>query len=160
MIPFSIDVFLLFLLLSISIVMKGPRIEKIVLAAILVPALYVFVESLYRVVKTGDEGILIRKLFRRRELGWRDVTHVGILIVRKKVYLLLTTIKGFYILSNAYEKYSALVGDIVNHLDKEKMEEEVIKHVEHPVMNNQDVVMTYFTAIVLIAIIAIKLCAS
>lgn len=156
-IPFFIDAFLLFLLLSISVFMKGPRIEKIVLAGILIPALYVVVESLYRVVKTGDRGIMIRKLLRRKELRWEEITHVGALIVRKKVYLLLTTVKGFYILSNAYEKYSALVGDIVRHLDKEKVEEEVMKHIEHPVMHSSDVIMTYFTAFILIVIIAIKL---
>jgi len=100
---------------------------------------------------------MIRKVLRKKELRWGDVTHVGALILRKKSYLLLTTVKGFYILSNAYEKYSTLVGDFISHLDNEKVEEEVRKLHEHPIKNISDIVMTWFTAVVLMGIIIIKL---
>lgn len=155
--PFSIDVFLLLSLLMISFFLKGSLLEKNVLIIICAVVLYAYAESLYRMVQTGDEGIMIRKLFRKRELRWADITHVGALVLRKKAYLLLTTVKGFYILSNAYEKYSVLVGDIIIHVDKEKVEEEARRQHEHPVKNISDIVMTWVTAIVLLGIIATKL---
>jgi hypothetical protein len=156
-IPFSIDVFLLFLLLLLSLFLKGSSLEKNVLIIIFIPVLYVYIETLYRKVQTGDQGIIIRKVLRKKELPWENITHVGALILRKKVYLLLTTVKGFYILSNAYEKYSSLIDDIIIHIDKEKVEEEVRKQLEHPVKNISDIVMAWFTALVLLGIIAMKL---
>ena len=42
----------------------------------------------------------------------------------------------------------------------EKVEEEVRKQIEHPVKNISDIVMTWFTALILIGIIAVKLFSS
>jgi hypothetical protein len=108
-------------------------------------------------VRTGDQGIMIRKFMRKKELCWEDITHIGALILRKRVYILLTTVKGFYILSNAYEKFSSLAGDLVAHMDNEKVEEEVRRQMEHPAKNMSDIIMTWITAVVLAGIIIIKL---
>ncbi|MCX5845538.1 MAG: hypothetical protein NTW12_04150 [Deltaproteobacteria bacterium] len=103
---------------------------------------------------------MITKFLRKKEFSWGDITHVGAMILRKKVYLLLTTVKGFYILSNAYENYSFLVRDVVDHIDKEMVEEDVRNQIEHPVKNISDIIMTWVTAMVLIGIITIKLVTS
>jgi hypothetical protein len=108
-------------------------------------------------VQTGDQGIMIRKFMRKKELRWEDITHIGALILRKRVYLLLTTVKGFYILSNAYEKFSMLVSDLISRMDNEKVEEEVRRQIEHPAKNMSDIIMTWFTAVVLAGIIITKL---
>jgi hypothetical protein len=108
-------------------------------------------------VQTGDQGIMIRKFMRKKELRWDDITHIGALILRNRVYILLTTVKGFYILSNAYEKFSTLVSNLVGHMDNEKVEEEVRRQIEHPARNMSDIIMTWFTAMVLAGIIIIKL---
>jgi hypothetical protein len=159
-IPYAIDVFLLFFLLLLSLFWKGSHLERIVLTVIFIPVLYVFFESLSRGVRTGDQGIMITKFLRKKEFSWGDITHAGAMILRKKVYLLLTTAKGFYILSNAYENYSFLVRDVVDHIDKEMVEEDVRNQIEHPVKNISDIIMTWVTAIVLIGIITIKLVTS
>jgi len=156
-IPLSLVVFLFLVLLLLSLLLKGSPLEKKIFTIIFIPVLYVYVESLYRKVSSGEQGIMIRKVFRKKELRWEDITHVGALILRKRSYLLLTTVKGFYILSNAYENYSSLIGDIIIHLDKEKVEEEVRKQHEHPAKNISDIVMILFTIIVLLGIIASKL---
>ncbi|HUL00072.1 MAG TPA: hypothetical protein VLX29_04375 [Nitrospirota bacterium] len=103
---------------------------------------------------------MVRKFLRNNEFRWQDITYVGALILRKRVYLLLTTVKGFYILSNTYEKFSTLIRDVADHMDEEKVEEEVRKQIEQPVKNISDIVMTWFTALVLIGIIIIKLFSS
>ena len=157
LIPFTADFILLFFLLLLSYYLRGPHLEKIALTVIFISVLCVFFESLSRKVLTGDQGIMIRKFLRNKELRWDDITHVGALILRKRVYLLLTTVKGFYILSNTYERFPTLVRDVADHLAEEKMEEEVRKQIEHPVKIISDVVMTWFTALILIGIITIKL---
>jgi hypothetical protein len=156
-IPYSIVVFLFIVLLLLSLFWKGYQLERVLLAVLIMPVLYVFLESLFRRVKTGDQGIMIVKLLRKKELSWQDITHIGAVILRKKVYLLLTTVKGFYILSYAYENFPTLVRDIVDHMDKEKVEDDVRKQVEHPVKNVSDIIMTWFTALILIGIIMMKL---
>lgn len=160
LVPFFVDFILLFLLLLLSYFLGGSNLERILLTAIFIPVLYVLFESSFRMVQTGDQGIMIRKFMRKKELRWEDITHIGALILRKRVYLLLTTVKGFYILSNAYEKFSALVSDLVGHMDNEKVEEEVKRQIKHPAKNMSDIIMTWFTAMVLAGIIIIKLFAS
>jgi hypothetical protein len=157
LIPYSIVVFLFIALLFLSLFWKGYHLERVLLTIIIIPLLYVFLESLSRRVKTGDQGVMIVKLLRKKELSWQDITHIGAVILRKKVYLLLTTVKGFYILSYAYENFSTLVRDIVEHMDAEKVEEDVRKQVEHPVKNISDIIMTWLTAVILIGIITMKL---
>jgi hypothetical protein len=160
LVPFFVDFILLFFLLLLSYLQGGSNLERILLTAIFIPVLYVLLESSFRIVQTGDQGIMIRKFMRKKELRWEDITHIGALILRKRVYLLLTTVKGFYILSNAYEKFSALVSDLVSHMDNEKVEEEVKRQMEHPAKNVSDIIMTWFTAMFLAGIIIIKLFAS
>ncbi|MGZ3596146.1 MAG: hypothetical protein ACXWMV_13715, partial [Syntrophales bacterium] len=135
----------------------GSKLERILLTAIFIPVIYVLVESSFRMVQTGDQGIMIRKFMRKKELRWEDITHIGALILRKRVYLLLTTVKGFYILSNGYEKFSTLVSDLVGRMDSEKVEEEVRRQIEHPAKNMSDIVMTWFTAVILAGLIITKL---
>jgi hypothetical protein len=160
LVPFFVDFILLFFLLLLSYLQGGSNLERILLTAIFIPVLYVLLESSFRIVQTGDQGIMIRKFMRKKELRWEDITHIGALILRKRVYLLLTTVKGFYTLSNAYEKFSHLVGDLASHMDNEKVEEEVKRQIEHPAKNMSDIIMTWFTAMVLAGIIIIKLFAS
>lgn len=160
LIPFSVDFILLFFLLLLSYFSSGSNLERILLTTIFIPVLYVLLESSFRMIRTGDQGIMIRKFMRKKELRWEDITHVGAMILRNRVYLLLTTVKGFYILSNAYEKFSTLVGDLVGHMDNEKVEEEVKRQMEHPARNMSDIIMTWVTAMVLAGIIVIKLFAS
>ncbi|MGZ3579342.1 MAG: hypothetical protein ACXWMS_06290 [Syntrophales bacterium] len=155
--PFLVDFILLFFLLLLSYFLGGSKLERILLTAIFIPVIYVLVESSFRMVQTGDQGIMIRKFMRKKELRWEDITHIGALILRKRVYLLLTTVKGFYILSNGYEKFSTLVSDLVGRMDSEKVEEEVRRQIEHPAKNMSDIVMTWFTAVILAGLIITKL---
>ncbi|MGZ3649072.1 MAG: hypothetical protein ACXU9G_08600 [Syntrophales bacterium] len=155
--PFLVDFILLFFLLLLSYFLGGSKLERILLTAIFIPVIYVLVESSFRMVQTGDQGIMIRKFMRKKELRWEDITHIGALILRKRVYLLLTTVKGFYILSNSYEKFSTLVSDLVGRMDSEKVEEEVRRQIEHPAKNMSDIVMTWFTAVILAGLIITKL---
>jgi hypothetical protein len=155
--PFFVDFILLFFLLLLSYFLGGSKLERILLTAIFIPVLYVLFESTFRMIQTGDQGIMIRKFMRKKELRWEDITHIGALILRKRVYILLTTVKGFYILSNAYERFSHLIGELAAHMDNEKVEEEVKRQIEHPARNMSDIIMTWFTAMVLAGIIIIKL---
>jgi hypothetical protein len=107
-------------------------------------------------VTVTDEGVTLRKLFRKKELTWGDITHVGHLILRKKVYILLTTVKGFQIVSNAYENFSGLVKDFCDHVDKEQVEEGLRGQIENPIRDSANIVATWIAALVMLGIIVTK----
>ncbi len=157
LVALSAVVILLFLLLLLFLFSRGSSIEKGVLSAIFIIVLLVFLEFMSRRVLTGDQGILIRKFLREKKLLWEDITQVGTVVMRKRVYILLTTIKGFHILTNAYEEFPDLLQGIASHVDKEKMDEEVRNLLEHPIEKISDTISTWFAAAVLVAIIVLKL---
>jgi len=125
LISLGVDVFLLCALFVISMLPQGSATERLVFALFFVPSLYVFFECLLRRVTVDGGGIVIRKLLREKRVLWEGITHVGGLSIHNKVYLLLTTVNGFFIISNAYERFSDLVEEIVSRVDRTKVEEEV-----------------------------------
>ena len=125
LIPLGVDVFLLCVLFVISMLPQGSATERLVFAIFFVPSLYVFSECFLRRVTVDEGGVAIRKLLREKRVPWEGITSVGSLSVHKKVYLLLTTVKGFFIISNAYGGFSDLVEEIVSRVDSDRVEEEV-----------------------------------
>lgn len=125
LVPLGVDAFLLCVLFVISMLPQGSATERLVFAIFFVPSLYVFFECLLRRVTVDGGGIVIRKLLRKKGVPWEGITHVGGLSMHNKVYLLLTTVNGFFIISNAYGGFSDLVEEIVSRVDRTKVEEEV-----------------------------------
>jgi hypothetical protein len=134
-------------------------VEKAVLTLLFVAALFVFLEATRRFVVIGDEALQIGKFFKVRSLAWTEVTHVGCLILRSRVYLLLTTTRGFYILSNAYGRFSSLVGDLIAHLPSEniEVEEQARAQASRPTRNLSNAIAAWFAAAVLSGIVYLKL---
>ena len=156
LIPFSLALLLLLVLLIISVFDRTFPLEVVVLAIICLPTLYIFLESVWRRTTIGSDGVRIRKLFRERHLPWEDITNIDILTVRKKVYLLLTTTKGFHALANSHGNFTSLVRDIVGHVDQEKIEEGVQDAIEHPVVRISDVVSAWLASVILLGAIILK----
>jgi len=158
-IPLGINVLLLFILLGLSLAVKGSGTERIVLAAFFIVSLLILIEASNRKIVITDGGVALKKLMKIKELLWSDITHVGCLSLRSKVYILLTTKKGFHILSNAYEPFASLVGDVVNHLDTEKIEveAEARAQIDNPTKNLSDLIAAWVAAVVLTGIIYLKL---
>lgn len=158
-IPLGIDTLLLFVLLVLSFAVNGAPVERAVLTILFVAALFVFLEATRRFVAISDEALKIGKFFKVRSLAWTEVTHVGCLILRSRVYLLLTTTRGFYILSNTYERFSSLVRDLIAHLPSEniEVEEQARAQADHPTRNLSNAIAAWFAAAVLIGIVYLKL---
>jgi len=156
-IALAVDVILLTLLLLLSLFFGGSAGESIVIAVITVPACLFLLEAASRKVLTGNQGIMLRKFFRKRELLWGDITQVGTVILRKRVYLLLTTIKGFHILSNAYADFHGFLREIMDHISGDKIDKDILKMIENPINKISDIVSAWFGAVFLVAIMVLKL---
>ena len=121
----GLDALLLFCLLMMAMLQGGDRTEKLVLALFFLPTLLLSLECVFRRVAVTDEGLAIRKFGRTRAFSWEEITRVGCLTVHRKVYLLLTTVKGLFIVSNAFGEFSTLVENIVARVDPQRVEEDV-----------------------------------
>ncbi len=156
LIPFFLVFLLLLVLLILSIFDRLFPPEIVVLTIIFIPTAYIFLESAWRRTIIESDGVRIRKLFREKHLLWGDITNIDVLTVRKKVYLLLTTTKGFYALANSHGNFTSLVQDIVRYVDPEKIEEGVRDVIEHPVVRISDVISAWTASVILLGAIILK----
>jgi hypothetical protein len=157
LIPLALVAALLAILLAVVLCAGGGVWDGIILAAILVSVSLVFWEAKSRRVSLSEGSIRLRKFGRTKEVAWKGVSHVGVLILRNKVYLLLTTVKGFFILSNAYERFPSLIHEVVTHADPQNVEEEVRNHMEAPQANWGIVFAAWFAVLVVAGIIFMKI---
>jgi hypothetical protein len=157
LVPLTLDLGLLFLLIAISFFTNATPAEMVILVVIFIPLLYIFLESLFLETSIGDKGVKIKKFLRGKELSWNDITNVDTMTVGKKVYLLLTTTRGFHVLSNTHGDFYSMVSDLSRHVDGERVEESVRTVVEEPVKRRSDIVSSWLAAIILVVVICLKI---
>lgn len=157
LVPLTIDAGLVFALLLLSFFRRGSAVEIVFLVVLLTAVSLLVLECIFREVVISGEGLAIRKLLRRKKLGWGDITDVGALVLRKRVYLVLTTTKGFHIISNAYDDYTELVKGVVERVDAERVEESVKTLIDEPVRKIADIVSAWVGAAVLLAVVLVNI---
>lgn len=153
----GLDVFLLLCLFLISLLMKGNSTENLILMLFFLPALLLFLECLFRRVTVVGEGLAIRKLGRSKTLLWDEITRVGYLILRRKVYLLLTTVKGFFVISNAFQRFPRLVEDVVAHVEPDRVEQDVRLQAGRSLKGVANIVAAWVAAVLMMAMVLLKL---
>jgi len=157
LIPLGLDVVLLFGLLTNAVLLKGETAEKLVFALFFVPTLVVFLVSCRRRVAVAEGGLVIRRLWGEKALAWDDITHVGCLTLHRKVYLLLTTVKGFFIISSVLSGFSELAGEIVGRVGTERVEDECRRQTENVPAGIAGTAPAWIAAGAMIGIIVLKL---
>jgi hypothetical protein len=157
LVPLMLDLGLLFLLIAISFFTKAIPAEMVILVLVFITLLYIFLESFFLETSIGDKGIRIKKFLRGKELSWDDITNVDTMTVKKKVYLLLTTTKGFHVLSNTHGDFYSMVSDLSRHVDSERVEESVAAVIEEPVKRRSDIISSWLAAIILVMVICLKI---
>lgn len=153
----GLDAFLLFCLFLISLFMKGTMMEKFILMLFFLPALVLFLECLFRRVAVGEEGLAIRKLGRNKTFLWDEITRVDYLILNKKVYLLLTTVKGFFAISNAFGGFPRLVEEVVAHVEPNRVEQDVRLQAGRSLTGGAHIVVAWVAALLMMVMILLKL---
>jgi len=156
LIPLIAIVVLLFLLFLISLFNHRQDWKIIVLAILFFASLSVCVYLAKKEMVVNDQGLKIKNLFRSKVFGWTEITHLAVVVLKKKVYFLLTTTKGFYIFSNLFENHALLVRSLMDRLDEEKVEVEVKKYLDYPVERLALIVMSWVAVMIIIAAIILK----
>jgi hypothetical protein len=153
LVPFIIIVVLLFLLFLLSL-FRGQMLEKIILAVCFASTLFIAIEAKRRKIIVTNEGLKIEKFFRIKEFVWTEITQLGVVVLRNKIYFLLTTTKGFYFFSNLLENHALLIRSLVDKLGNERVEMEVKNYLDNPVERRSLILVCWF-AVLLIAIFII-----
>ncbi|MDR2860975.1 MAG: hypothetical protein LBV07_00250 [Syntrophobacterales bacterium] len=148
---------LLVILLGLSLYYGPSDAELIVLGVTLCASAGVLLERFSRSVTVGPQGLVIRKFMKPREIPWDMVQQAGMMTFRRKCYLILTTGRGFHILSSSYGNFTDLVRNVTSRISPEFVDEAVGKYMEEPVNGRGDVCSVCLAAIVLLALIALKL---
>ncbi len=156
MVPFITAVVLLFALLGLSF-FSGQRWEQILIAVLCVMTLGIAAEAWEREFAVSENGLRMKKFFRIKNFTWAEITHMGVVVMRNKAYFLLTTTKGFYILSNLLQDHTNLIRYLTDKLGDEKVEAEVKNYLEAPVERTSLIVVTWIALMMIIAIIISKL---
>lgn len=159
LIPLGIDAFLLFCLWVISLLPQGSTTERLVFAFFFFPSGYLFLDCFFRRITVDEEGIALRRLWREKRIPWEGITHIGGLSLHKKVYLLLTTLRGFFIVSNAYEGFSELTEEIVSRVEPARVEEGVRQQSRRSPSGISHIAMAWVAAVFMAGIILIKMLA-
>jgi lysylphosphatidylglycerol synthetase-like protein (DUF2156 family) len=156
LVPLNTIVVLLFSLLLLSL-FRGQIWEKIVLAVSFASTLLIAIEATRRKIVVTNKGLKIEKFSRTKEFVWTEITHLGVVNLRNKIYFLLTTTKGFYFFSNLVENHALLIRSLVDKLDNERVETEVKNYLDHPVERRSLIVLCWFAVLISFAFITLKL---
>jgi len=136
----------------------GPSVtELIILGIILCASIAILLECFYRSVTVGPNGLIIKKFLKTREIPWDMVHQVGMMIIRRKCYLILTTGLGFHIFSSSYGNFTDFVRNVVGHVSSKSVDENVQRYVEDPVESHGDVYSVCIAVILVLALITMKL---
>lgn len=157
LLPLIIDTALLLLLIVISLLTPGHPAERIVFLILFLPLAYLLLEMLSRSTVIRPEGIEMKKLLRRKNLSWGDITSVDTVVLGKKAYVTLSTKKGFYALSNAHERFPDLIRDIVERTEKEKIEKRVFDLIEQDIRRRSDIFGAWIAAVLLGMVLYIRI---
>ncbi len=157
LIVLGLDALLLFCLLLIALFLEGGATEKLIFTLFFLSALLLFLECVFRRVTMTEEGLAIRKLGRTKAFSWGEITRVGSLTVHRKVYLLLTTVKGLFIISNAFGGFSKLVEEIVARVKPERVEEDVRPQAVNARTGIATLVPAWVAAVFMMVMILMKL---
>jgi len=156
LIPLIAVTALLFVLFLLSLP-AGLLWEKIILGCFFVVTLAIATECCRREMIVGEQSLIIKKFFRRKEFSWAEITQLAVVAMGKKVYFLLTTTKGFYIFSNLFADHALLVHALMDKLGEEKVEAEVKNYLDYPVERFSLIIMSWIAALVILVIIIVKL---
>jgi hypothetical protein len=157
LIPLGLDVVLLFGLLAIVLLLKGERTEKLVFALFFVLTLVLFFASFRRRVAVREGGLVIRRFWGEKVFSWDEITHVGCLTLHRKVYLLLTTVKGFFIVSSVLGRFPTLAEEIVTHVGVDRVEEDCRLQAGRAVTGIATIAPAWVAAAAMIGVILLKL---
>lgn len=157
LIPMGLTVILGLVLLGLGILLKMPAGRLYLLAAFMLPAVLILVESSRRRIHLAPDHILAEKVLRSKRIAYSDLTSVDAVRVRKRVFVSLTTADSFLIISNSYERFDDLVRRLTDLVPQHTISEEARAMAADPPMKCGDIFSAWLAVAVLVLVILAQL---
>lgn len=152
LVPLGLLVVLLMALLLTSLTQGQPRGKVIILTVIIFPVVILFVESLFRRIAIGAEGVVAHKLLRDKKVLFSEVQAVDLVQVRKRAFVTLSREDDFLIISNAYARFPELVQALLERAPSAAVSDETRELGKKAPVKSSDIVSCWL-AVVLVAFI-------
>ncbi len=157
LIPMGITVALGVVLLLIGVGIQMPSGRLYLLAAFMVPALLIFIESSRRRVHLYADHILMERTLGKKQISFNELTSVDTVRVRKRVFISLTTADSFMIISNSYDHFDELVRQLISLVPQTILSDEARQLAADPPRKCSDIFSAWLAVAVLLLVIAAQL---
>lgn len=157
LIPLGLVVVLTLILLIICLFLQVPLAKILILATITLPAILLFAESSWRRIILASDGVQINKLLRSKRISYSDLTAIDTVLVRKRVFLSLSSEADFIILSNSYANFGQLLKELLAKAPDRVISEETRQMAINPPEKTSDVFSAWVAVAVLVLIIFVQL---
>ncbi len=156
LLPLGILLLLSLALLATVIIQGQPTIKAVVLGILIVPISGLFFESFFRRIQFDAAAITVYKPLREKSLKFSELTEVETLQVKKRVFLTLSTMEDFMILSNAYADFPLLVNAILQHSPEQVITAETRQMAANPPSKSSDIFSCWLAAILMAIILVLQ----
>ncbi len=157
LIPLGLVVLLTLILLISCLFLQVPLAKTLILATLLLPAIYLFVESSLRRIIIADDGVQINKLLRNKKISFADMTAIDTVLVRKRAFISLSSEADFIIFSNSYNNFGQLLKELLAKAPQAVISEETRQMAANPPEKSSDVFSAWLAVAVLVLIIYVQL---
>ena len=124
LIPLGLLLLTQILLLGVCLVQGQTAGRSMLTGAIVLVLGVLFAENLFRRVDLTETGISICRLFRRKELQYKELTGVEAVTLRKRVFITLWKEDDFLLVSNAYKNFPILTAELTRRIPEGIISEE------------------------------------
>ena len=156
LLPLGILLILSLLLLATVLAQGQPIVKAVILGILILPISGLFFESFFRRIHFDDEAITFYKPFREKRLKFAELTEVETLQVKKRVFLTLSTMEDFMIMSNAYADFPLLVNTILEHSPDQIITDETRRMAANPPSKSSDIFSCWLATILLAIILVLQ----
>ncbi len=156
LLPLGILLILSLSLFATVLVQGQPAIKAVVLGIMILPISGLFFESFFRRIHFSPEAITVYKPLREKSLKFDELTEVETMQVKKRVFLTLSTMEDFIILSNAYADFPLLVNTILEHSPEQVITEETRQMATNPPSKSSDIFSCWLAAILMAIILVLQ----
>ncbi|MGK2907262.1 MAG: hypothetical protein ACSLFH_13100 [Desulfuromonadales bacterium] len=153
-VPLGLLIALTVALLVVCVMQGQPIAKTILLAVLIVPMTVLFVESAFRRLVLGKDGVTAFRPFRQRQVLFADVTSLETVQVRSRVFM--TLVAGpddFLIISNSYADFPALVAALVVAVPEGTVTEETQTLAKKPTLRHADIFTAWFAVIAMLYVV-------
>jgi len=157
LLPLGLLLLLTAALFVLCVIRGEPAAKIIILGFFLLPVAVLFVESAFRRILVTEDGVVVYKLLRKKELKYADLTAMETVKVRKRVFLTLCAGDDFVIISNAYGNFPALVRALLSRVPAAAISEETRQMAAAPPVKSTDVISCWLAVALLAFILYIQL---